>query len=78
MGWSDQVILMVFCTVSLQSQGWFEATSQNRGSLCHVWLSSSLLLPPSGGFSIYKTAHRIGLRILSIALQEELKVHDFA
>ena len=29
---------------------------------------------PGGGFSIYKTAHRIWLRILSIALEKELKV----
>ena len=28
------------------------------------------------GFSIYKTAHRIWLRILSIALEKELKVLD--
>ena len=31
---------------------------------------------PGGGFSIYKTAHRIWLRILSIALEKELKVLD--
>ena len=33
---------------------------------------------PGGGFSIYKTAHRIWLRILSIALEKKLKVLDFA
>ena len=31
-----------------------------------------------GGFGIYKTAHRIWLRILSIALEKELKVLDYA
>ena len=30
------------------------------------------------GFGIYKTAHRIWLRILSIALETELKVLDYA
>ena len=29
-------------------------------------------------FSIYKTAHRIWLRLLSIALEKELKVFDYA
>ena len=29
------------------------------------------------GFNIYKTAHRMWLRILSIALEEELQVLDF-
>ena len=36
------------------------------------------LLPPGGGLSIYKIAHRIWLQILSIALEKELKVLDFA
>ena len=39
--------------------------------------SSSKLLPPGGDFSIYKTAHRIWLRIVSIP-QKELKVLDYA
>ena len=30
------------------------------------------------GFSIYKTAHRLWIRISSLALEEELKVLDFA
>ena len=37
-----------------------------------VWSSSG------GGFSIYKTAHRLQLRILSIVLEKELKVLDSA
>ena len=38
-----------------------------------VWSSCSSLLPPGRGFSIYKTAHRLWLRILPIALEKELK-----
>jgi len=34
-------------------------------------------LPPGGGFSIYKTAQRIWLSILSITLEEELRVLEF-
>ena len=34
--------------------------------------------PPGGGFSIYKTAHRTWLRILSIALEKEIKALDYA
>ena len=43
-----------------------------------VWSSCSLLLPPGGGFNVYKTAHRIWLRMLSIALEKELEVLDYA
>ena len=77
-------ILIVFSTVSLQFHGQFvpifEASSQNCGSLCHgfslviMWLT----FPPAWVFSIYKTAHRIWLRMLSTALEEEQKVLDFA
>ena len=46
------------------------------------WLQSGLhvvnLFHLVGGFSIYKTAHRIWLRILSVALEKEGKVLDFA
>ena len=31
-----------------------------------------------GGFSIYKTTHRIRLRISSVALEKEMKVLDYA
>ena len=40
--------------------------------------SGSLLLPPDGGPSICKTAHKMWLRILSVALEEELRVLDFS
>ena len=42
-----------------------------------LWTACSLLPPPARGFSVCKTAHRIWLRILSIALEKELKVLDF-
>ena len=44
------------------------------------WLQSGhhVVNFPGGGFSVYKTARRIWLRVLSIALEEELKVLDFA
>ena len=55
-----------------------ELSSQNCGSLYHGCSLVFRLLPPGGGFSIYKTAHRTWLRILSVALKKELKVLDFA
>ena len=79
------IILIVLSTVSLQFQGWFVPISLRpvlrivaAYVMATAWSSCSSLLPPGGGFSIYKTAHRIWLRILSIALEEELKVLDFA
>ena len=42
-----------------------------------VWSSGGSLLPPAGGFVIYKTAQRMWFRMLSIALEEELKVLDY-
>lgn len=41
-----------------------------------VWSSCSKLFPPSGAFSVYKTALRTGLGTLSVAPEEELKVLD--
>ena len=46
--------------------------------MAEVWSSCSLLLRPGRGFSIYKTVHRIRLRILSLALEKELKILDYA
>ena len=43
-----------------------------------VWSSRSSLLLPDVGFSIYEAAQKIWLRILSLALEEELRVLDFA
>ena len=44
------------------------------------WLQSGHVVNISlgGGFSIHKMAHGIWLRILSIALEKELKVLDLA
>ena len=40
-------------------------------------VGSMQLLPLGGGFSLYKIAQGIWLRILFIALEEELKVLPF-
>lgn len=42
-----------------------------------VWSSSGSFLPPDGGFVLYKTAQRMWFRMLSIALEDELKVLDY-
>ena len=75
---------MVLSTVSLQFQGRFVPISLRpvlgivaAYVMTVVWSSCSSLLPPGGGFCIYKTACRIWLRILSKTLEEELKVLDF-
>ena len=84
-GGLTSVILIVLGTVSLQFWGQFVSISlkQILGIVAAyvmptVWSSCSSLLPPDGGFSICKTAHRIWLRILSIALGEEIKILGFA
>ena len=42
-----------------------------------VWSSRGSFLPPDGGFVLYKTAQRMWFRMLSIALEDELKVLDY-
>ena len=73
----------VLGSVNLQLQGPFVTIS--LWSVLRIvqltsWLQSShygvLLL--GGVFSTYKTAHRIWLRVLSIALEKKLKVLDYA
>ena len=82
--WPERSILVVLSTVNLSIQGpfvpiAFAASSQNSGSLCPgyslviMWSTSSTWV-----FSICKTAHRIRLRIVSMALEKELKVLDCA
>ena len=76
------IILIVLDTVSLQFQGPFVPMSL-RSILeivaAHIWVQ-----PGHHGvnftwcFGVYKTAHRIWLRILSIALEKELKGLDCA
>ena len=77
--------MIVLGTVHLQFQGRFASISLRpilgivaAYVMATVWSSCSSLLPAGGGFSISKSAHRIWLRILSRALEEELKVLDFA
>ena len=79
-GGLTSIILIVLSTVNLQFQGRFVPASLRPALrivaayvMATVWSSCSSLLPPGGGFSIYKTAHRIWLRILSVALEEEIK-----
>ena len=77
--------MIVLGTVSLQFQGQFVPTSLM--SVLRIvapmpWLQSGHhvvnFFHLVGGFSIYKTAQKIWLRILSIALEEKLQVLDFA
>ena len=42
-----------------------------------VWSSCSQLLPSGGSFDIYKTAHKIGFRLVSIVLEKEPKFLNF-
>ena len=71
-------ILIVLSIVTLQFQGLFVPISQGPFSdLWQLisWLQSGhhVVLLPGGVFSTYKTAHRVWLRILSIALGKELR-----
>ena len=83
-GGLTSVILIVSSTVSLQFLGWFVPISLRpvlgivaAYVMATVW-SSCVNFFHLVGFSIYKTAHRTWLRICSIALEEDLKVLDFA
>ena len=80
-GGQSSAILIDLGAINLQFHGWFVPISLRPvlGIVAvyitnAVWSSCSWLIPPGGGFGIYKTAPRIWLRILSIALEEELKV----
>ena len=72
------VFLVVSGTVSLQSRAHLShfpaVSSRNWGSSCpgSAWSSSTW------GFSVYKTAHRMWLRIWSVFLEKELNVLDGA
>ena len=52
----------------------FVVSSWNCSSSCPGWSGHHVVNFPIWGFSIYKTAHRIWLRILSTALEKELIV----
>ena len=83
--WSDQCHLDCLSTVNFLFQGQLVPISLRPVPrivaayvMATVWSSCSQLHPPGGDFSIYKTAQRIWLRILSLAFEEELlKVFDF-
>ena len=84
-GGLTSVILIVLSTVSLQFQGLLVPISVRpvlgivaAYVMATAWSSCSSLLPSAGGFSVYETSHRTWLRILSVALEEELKVLHFA
>ena len=73
--------MIVLSTVDLQFHGWFVPISLRpvigtvaADVMATVWSSCSSLLPLGVGISIYKTAPRIWLRILSVALEKELSV----
>ena len=79
------ITVIILGTINLQFQGWFVPISLRpilgivaAYVIATVWSSCGWLLPPGGGFSICKTTHRIWLRILSVVLEKELKVLDFA
>ena len=79
------VILVVLGTVNLQFQGHFVPISLRpvlgivaAYVMATVWFGHHIVNFSTWGFSIYKTAHRIGLRILSMALEKELKVLEYA
>ena len=50
--------------------------SSGSVSMC-LWVAYSYLLLPCRGFSSWKTTQRTWLRVLFMALKEELKVLDF-
>ena len=77
------IILVVSGIVNLQFQGALVPVSlwsilgivaaQDLGTACHHVVNFS-----TWRFGIYQTAHRIWLRILSIALEKELNILDYA
>ena len=77
--------LIALSTVNLQSQGWFVPVSLRPflriAAASMSWLQSGhhvINFFHLMGVSVSLTAHRIWLRVLSIAPEEELKVLDFA
>ena len=78
-------ILVVLGSVNLQFLGPFVSISLQPiikivavHVLSIVWSSGHLVNFSTWCFCIYKTAHRLWLRILSITLEKELKVLDYA
>ena len=76
--WSDQRHLGCFGYRYSSVPGsvfshFFEANSQNCGSLCLHCLIIMKLTSPTWWGSQYKRAHRIWLRVLSTSLEKEIK-----
>ena len=75
-------VLVALGTVNLQFRGALVPISLQsvlRTVAAHVLVwSGHRVVNFTWCFSIYKTAHRIWLRVLSIALEKELKVLDYA
>ena len=77
--WSTHIILIVLGTVKLSFQGPLVSISLQFSELWQLmsWVQSGHHeVNFTWCFGICKTAHRIWLRILSIALEKELKVLD--
>ena len=69
--------LIALSSVKLQFQNWFAPISLRRVFkiveayvMARGWSSCSSLIPLCGGFSICKAAHRIWLRMSSVALEK--------
>ena len=82
--WSSMVWLSssLSCTVNLQLQGKFVSISLKPtlrivADYVMAQYGHHVVNFSNWGFSIYKTAHRICLRILSITLEKELKFLDY-
>ena len=76
--------MIVLGPVHLEFQGQFVPISLRLvfGTVA-AWVMGTVLVimeltSSTWGFSICKTAHRIWLRILSIVLEKELKILDYA
>ena len=73
------ILIDLICSSRVNLFQFLKASSYSCGISCHdcglviMYFTS----PLDEDFNIYKTAHRIWLRILSIALEKELKVLDY-
>ena len=68
------IIFVILDTVNLQFQGCFVPISLRPVLEIVAAYVMDIVSLPDAGFSIYNTVHRKWLRILSIALEKELKV----
>ena len=77
---SDLCYLGWLGTINLQFQGLFVSISLRPFLRIMSWIQSGhpVVNFSTWGYSVYKTTHRIWLRVLSIALEKKLKVLDCA